>query len=236
MVANYKAIVESNEKISLKIYKTVVKVLEPAGFTFKAGQFASTRVKDQLRRSYSIGSKPGQISSDGLPQLDLYVDVGPMGPGSLFFMNAKTGTTFDFIGPLGSFTYREGETPVLFIATATGIAPLYSIICDELAKGNKRNFILYFGCRYKDDLFLVSELEELAKAHENFKFLITLSKPDEGWTGLRGRVTDHITNDIMMGDKYDAYVCGGQAMISDINEILLSKGISSENIFFEKFF
>ncbi|MBN1915815.1 hypothetical protein JW796_02350 [Candidatus Dojkabacteria bacterium] len=273
MVANYRAVVESNEKINAKIYKTVFRLIEPVLMEFKAGQFINILVAPNTRRSYSIGSSPAQNT-----KLDIYTDVTPGGPGSKFFEAAKAGDEASFIGPLGLFVYEDNEnSKAIFIATGTGLAPFYSMICYALETlKSKREIKLYLGFRYEEDCFLLDELEMLEEKYSNFSFCLTLSKPSDSWRGNSGYVTKYLEQDLKedLGEDLksglkqnlkdeldqdlrqnlkkelnqqikqdskkkellDAYICGGQAMITSVNEFLINKGISPDNIYSEKFF
>lgn len=225
---NYTSKVISNEKIGSKIYKTLVDT--PDGFEFKAGQFVNFKVKDNMRRSYSITSAPGE---EGLL---FYTDISPNGIGSKFFMGLKEGDEVEFLGPLGRFTYMDNEMPMILIGTGTGIAPLYSISVEALRNFNiKKEIKLIFGLRFEEDIFLKEELENLQKEFSNFEYAITLSKPGKTWKGLKGRVTNCL-HDYMTEDEVDAYICGGQDMIHSVEELLLDKGVPQDNIFYEKYY
>ncbi len=229
----YAATIDLKEKASDQVYLMRFKLKEPATMEFKPGQFVSLDVGNFQRRSYSIGSDPNEKT-----YIDLYNDVAPMGPGSKFFLEKNVGDEVKFLGPLGQFIYREGSSlPVVFAATNTGVVPFYSMIFHALKyEKTTRPMKLYFGCRYEKDLFLIDQLRELENLYPNFELFITLSRPDENWKGNAGRITEYLKNDIKQGDQVETYICGGQGMISEVNEIFLSKGVSPDHIYFEKFY
>ena len=71
----------------------------------------------------------------------------------------------------------------------------------------------------------------------SFEFLPILSEEpgDSDWSGLRGLVTEYIadaSNDLV---DSQAYLCGPPPMIDSAIEVLTSKGVSNEQIFFDKF-
>lgn len=234
----YKGQIEFNNKISNKVYHTRIKLVEPAEIYFKAGQFANIRVKDQLRRSYSISSSPMVNEA-----IETFVDVMPQGPGSKFFENAKIGDPVDMLAPLGKFTFVERDNssaPAVFLATGTGITPFVAIFLEQLELvGNSRPFIFYWGMRYQEDIFLVNELEALQHRFPNFKYKLTLSQPPANWQGLSGYCTELLTNDwnsIADIAQADFYLCGAGKMLEDAEQILLQKNIAKENIFYEKYY
>ena len=57
-------------------------------------------------------------------------------------------------GPFGRFTLRPGERPILFVAGATGFAPIKSIVEDAFHRGIRRPMRLYWGVRQRSDLYL----------------------------------------------------------------------------------
>ena len=70
--------------------------------------------------------------------------------------------TLRFEGPLGDFTLREGEAPILFVAGATGFAPIKSIVEDAFARGITRPMRLYWGVRKRTDLYAVAMSDKIA--------------------------------------------------------------------------
>ena len=65
------------------------------------------------------------------------------------------------IGPNGKFNFTsESSKNILFIATGTGVAPLKSIIEDQLNKGNEQSMHLLFGVRHIKDIFYKDHFSE----------------------------------------------------------------------------
>ena len=67
-----------------------------------------------------------------------------------------------FEGPRGSFTLRESTHPILFVAGATGFAPIKSIVEDAFERG-VRPMRLYWGVRQRKDLYLLALCEQWAR-------------------------------------------------------------------------
>ena len=94
---------------------------------------------------------------------------------------------------------------------------------------------LYFGVRYCSDVFWNEYFDRLSRQYPNFKFVLTLSKPDENWQGCGGYITE-----IMKAEKQDlshaaAYICGNAKMTDEAVEILVSKNCPRQRIYFEKY-
>lgn len=216
-------------------------------FSYKAGQFVSVKVPSgtqsatsaqtqtsSIFRSYSISSKPTQ------GYFELCVKVVENGLASNFLANLKEESEIEFLGPIGNFGFKnQQEQTALFIGTGTGIAPLKSMIEDELAKGNQQKMHLLFGVRHIKDIFYKEFFEKLSKEHKNFTFDLTLSRPeDESWTksGEKiGRVTDLLKTHELDPKNTTAYICGLKEMVEETTGILTQKGVQKENIHFERF-
>src|SRR5438445_249370 len=73
-----------------------------------------------------------------------------------------------------------------------------------------------------------------ARAHPNFSFITTLSRPEDGWTGERGRVTPLVEARIASVQNLAVYLCGNEGMIKDVTAVLQKKGLCP--IYREKYY
>lgn len=198
-------------------------------FSFSSGQFVNVEVAQNFYRSYSICSPAANLKS-----LEFVVDITPGGKGSQYFEKLNINEGVHIKGPFGRLILPESvDSDLCFGATGTGIAPFRSMTLELLNKGFKKQILLYWGLRYKEDIFFKEEFEELSKKFPNFSFLITLSRP-EGWSGKSGHVTNYVGENVGAGMLF--YLCGNQQMIDDVKGVLLGKGVLEEKIRFEKFF
>lgn len=251
-------------ELCFSVSATVDSAADSMPFIHKAGQFVSVKVPTASQsttstqpthvfRSYSISSKP----TSGY--FELCVKVIENGLASNFLANLPEGNEIEFLGPIGNFGFKEQaqeqpeiqpqtqlEDPLntknripFFIATGTGIAPLKSIIEDELAKGNQQKMHLLFGVRHIKDIFYKDFFEKLSKEYQNFTFDLTLSRPeDESWAksgGKIGRVTDLLKTLELDPKNTTAYICGLKEMVEETTRNLASKGVSKDQIHFERF-
>lgn len=221
-----KAKVTEKKVLNHDVFELCLETQEP--FNFEAGQFITIKISDSdpkpCFRAYSISSAPSENT------FELCIKEIPNGRGSSWLNTLKPGSEIEFIGPNGKFNFIPNSSKkVLFIATGTGVAPLKSMIEDQLEKGNTQPMHLVFGVRHEKDIFYKEELEKLT--NKNFSYDLTLSQPEGEWDGLVGRVTDHIP-DIK---NTEVYICGLKAMIDTVHELLLKKGIKEEDVHFEKY-
>jgi len=212
-----------------------LRLLEPTTMPFKAGQFVSFEVghnekKQALIRPYSIASPPGRPDV-----LTLLFNLVPGGPGSTYLFSLKEGDETSFKGPAGSFRLREDPArDHLFVATGTGIAPIRSMLLALFERDLAGSMTLYWGLRSRTDLYYQDELTAWAQAHPRFTFLTTLSRPDDGWQGERGRVTRLVDERIGSAHNLTVYLCGNSGMIQDVTAIIQKKGLCP--IYREKYY
>jgi CDP-4-dehydro-6-deoxyglucose reductase, E3 len=198
----------------------------------KPGQYVSVKVADTRINCYSIADQESPT------EFSLLVDTTPGGPGSKYFEALQPGDTISFLGPFGTFAFKEndGESNIVFMGTGSGCSPLRYIIDDLLkVKKTKTPMTLYLGLRFVTDIFWKEYFEDLEKEYPNFKFVLVLSKPDATWQGKSGHITDTINQDFPDASDISVYLCGNKMMIDEANNILLSHGCKKERIYFEKF-
>ena len=203
---------------------------KPVDFDYQAGQFVQWLVPDHdktAKRSYSMCSQPNDN------YLQFCIKILPDGVASQYANKLKEGDILEFQGPRGRFICDTEDKPLHFVATGVGIAPMLGMIRDEFGnKKTKQEIELIFGVRHDDDIFWQSELEAIRAEHPNFSYQITLSKPSESWSGLKGRVTDHTGQN---PETKQHFICGSPEMVKEVRQILLDKKVDPSRIHFEIF-
>jgi NAD(P)H-flavin reductase len=149
------------------------------------------------------------------------------------------GDEVDMHKPLGYFTMRHPGRRAVFIATGTGIAPFRSMLLDHLPK-TQPHITLLFGVRYERGLLYRSEIEELAAQYESFRFMPTITRPDDNWKGRTGRVQAHIDEALALHtpeelSTVDVYICGLKEMVDDVRKELKARGFDRKQIIYEKY-
>jgi len=231
----FKAHVSRIRDLTHDVRELDLRLMEPPQITFKAGQFVSFEVglnekQQTIIRPYSIASTPRQQDV-----LTLLFNLVPGGPGSTYLFSLKDGEETQFKGPAGSFRLHDDPArDHLFVATGTGIAPIRSMLLALFEKSAACSVTLFWGLRSQRDLYYQDELEAWARAHPKFSFVITLSRPEDGWSGERGRVTRLVETRIAFVQNLAAYVCGSENMIKDVTAIVQKKGLCP--IYREKYY
>jgi NAD(P)H-flavin reductase len=238
----FKAKVAEHILINEKFRYIDMELIKPYRIEFKAGQYVSIDIGGGERRSYSVASKPSEYH-----EVEICVDVSPGGKGSDFLKGLKPGDEVSFMGPLGQFVLKpfdaaqgkqdqKAEKKLLMVATGSGIAPLRSIIREQLEeKGEKRFIKLFWGLRFVEDMFWEEDFRRMHKYFKNFEFRFVLSKPPQFWPLNSGHVTQDIEDEVL-GSDWGVYLCGSQAMVKEVSELVISKGVPKDQVHFEKFF
>lgn len=230
----FHARVRSNELTTTKVYETWIELVQPEEFHYKAGQFVTIPVAEKTLRSYSIASP----ANDPRAFL-LIVDISPAGPGSVYFAGLKPGDPVDFQGPYGAFWVRpDAERELLFVATGTGVAPIRGMLHELFESGaGDRPMSLFYGVRHREELIFHDEFLAMAAAHPSFRYLPTISQPAPGtWDGMVGRVTAHLPHYLTGTDGMTAFLCGSKAMLKDVREMLMARGMDRKKIKQEQFY
>jgi CDP-4-dehydro-6-deoxyglucose reductase len=134
----------------------------------RAGQFVTLLRDDGLARSYSLASLPG----DDL--LEMHVRVLPHGRMSRWIAgDLRPGDRVRIRGPEGECFYSDGDPaqPLLLVGVGTGLAPLHGIVRDALRRGHTGPITLLHGALTPTGLYLADRLGELARRHENLRYV-----------------------------------------------------------------
>jgi ferredoxin-NADP reductase len=206
-------------------------------FGFVPGQWLSFKASEadgeEITRAYSIASPPREDNTFALC-LNRVQD----GFMSNFLCDMIPGDELGVQGPFGNFILRPPMRDTIFIATGTGIAPFRSMLHWLLADHSRHEghqLWLVFGNRRIRDIYYDAEFKRMAGDHPNFRYLPTLSQPDDGWEGLRGYVQEHVPGVVGSHTGMHAYVCGLKKMISANRDLLKGMGWERKQIIYESY-
>jgi CDP-4-dehydro-6-deoxyglucose reductase, E3 len=225
--------VERMQRLAEDVMRVVVAL--PAGRTiaFAAGQYVNIVLDDGQRRAFSFANPPHENG-----HLELHVRRIPGGRfTSHVFEQMKVGDDLTFEGPLGGFTLRDSERPIIFVAGATGFAPVKSIVEDALRRGVRRPMWLYWGVRRRADLYLAELAEGWQREHANVHFVPVLSaaRPEDHWRGRTGLVHEAILADFRRLDGQEVYVCGSIRMVDAAVPAFIASGLDENACFSDAF-
>ena len=212
---------------------------EPKTMEFTAGQYVQLlcpRYKgnsEEVYRAYSIAS---DSSDNGI--IDLIIRRVPNGICTTWcFEVLKEGDAVKLNGPYGEFRLSETESPMVFVAGGSGMAPFVSILHFMQKTGSPREAVYFFGGNTKRDLCLVEQMKGFAEALPNFTFVPVVSRPEEGsgWDGETGLVTEAVKKRYTDLSGHEGYLCGSPGMIDAAAKVFVSRGMPEEKIYYDKF-
>lgn len=211
---------------------------KPSEFKYRAGQCADFTIENPKyeddrgnTRSFTIYSAPHEE----------YLSVIMRIRGSAFkrsLMEISSTDEVSLSGPYGSFTLHQQSTrPAVFLAGGVGVTPVLSIIRDSFYKKEIRKFLLFYSNRNLEDVVAFDELMNYAKLNMGFKFVPTLTaKPDNAWQYQVGRIDKAmLESNLDLKENAVYYISGSLSFVSANRELLLSLGISDDDIKTDEF-
>ena len=221
------------ERLADDVMRVLLQLPEGKALDFVAGQYIDILLDDGQRRAFSFANRP-QASS----QIELHIRLVEGGRFTTHVFDAmQVGDTLRFEGPRGSFTLRESTHSILFIAGATGFAPIKSIVEDAFERSVQRPMRLYWGVRQRKDLYLLALCEQWARDHSNFTVVPVVSEPTEGdgWTGRTGLVHEAMLADFADLSGNEVYLCGSVKMVETAVPAFIAQGLGEDACFSDAF-
>lgn len=230
----YASLVEKLERLAPDVMLVGLRL--PAGqqIEFEAGQYIDILLDGGERRSYSFTTAARRTDR-------VVLHVRRMASGRFtthVFERMKVGDPVRFEGPLGSFALREpSDKPLIFVAGATGFAPVKSLIEAAFEMGIQRPLHFYWGARKRRDLYMAELPERWQREHPNFRFVPVLSEPEPGdpWTGRTGLVHEAILADFPDLSGFAIYACGSMKMVEAARPAFVARGLSEDACFSDAF-
>ncbi|WP_142784452.1 ferredoxin--NADP reductase [Changchengzhania lutea] len=243
MSSFHKLTVKAIEKEALKAISISFNLPENLKdtFCFKAGQYITLKkeVNDQeVRRDYSLCSSP----KSG----ELKVAVKEVRDGTFSsFANKelKEGDTLEVAPPKGRFVFEPNDSKtknIAAFAAGSGITPILSIIKCALEEEVYSKVILVYGNKTTEETMFLNELLELQHQYKDrFSIQFVFSQKDED-DAIFGRIEKSTVNYVMKNkhkhvDVDAFYLCGPEAMIHLVKDVLTGHGVDAARIHFELF-
>lgn len=214
---------------------------EPAGLL----DLRSTTTQ-AAQRAYSMANDPRDLDRPtfcvriALPPPDAPPPVPP-GVVSSWLWSLKPDDPVTVTGPFGDFGVPQSDREIVLIAGGAGIAPIRSIILDQLSSSTRREISFWYGVRNLRELCYSKEFDALAATHPNFRWYAALSEPraDPEWTGFRGFIHNVVHDNFLeqhsAPEELEYYMCGPPVMSAAVREMLLKLGVDPRSIFFDDF-
>jgi NAD(P)H-flavin reductase len=229
----YRGRVERIERLAPEMIRLTLSLPQGERIAFAAGQYVNILLDDGQRRAFSFANPPHDAE-----HIELHVRLIPGGRFTTHvFTGLRVGDAIDFEGPLGDFRLRDSERPILFVAGATGFAPVKSILESAFQRRVRRPMWLYWGVRQRQDLYLLALAEQWQREHANFRVVPVLSHatPEDGWTGRTGLVHEAMLADFPDLSGHEVYVCGSVKMVEAAVPAFIAQGLAEDVCFSDAF-
>lgn len=152
----------------------------------------------------------------------------------------KVGDTATLEGPYGEFYPQEvakSDDPFVLMGGGIGLTPNLSILRSEIEKKSQRKIHLVWALSYKQDMFMVEELESYKQVNPNFSYHLIFSNEEvEGYP--YGFISHKFLQEIGVTDIYDNarfFICGPDVMMDATQKVLLSNGVPKQHIRVDEF-
>jgi ring-1,2-phenylacetyl-CoA epoxidase subunit PaaE len=210
-------------------------------FSFVAGQYITLKTEingNEIRRDYSLCVSP----KSG----ELKVAIKEVEDGTFSAYANKTlkvGDTLEVAPPKGRFTFIPNDSKtknIAAFAAGSGITPILSIIKCALEEEKNSKVILVYGNKTTKDTMFLDEILELHHAYKDrFSVQFVFSQQDED-DAIFGRIEKSTVNYVIKNQhkhiEVDAfYLCGPEAMIHTVKDVLTGHDIDENRIHFELF-
>lgn len=212
-------------------------------FKFKQGQFLTFKAKingEEVLRSYSICS--------GVQEGVLQVAIKRVKDGKFSNYandNFKVGGSIEVMPPQGNFYTKialSHKKKYMFIAAGSGITPILSNIKTILNGEPKSRVTLLYGNLRSNSVMFMDELSFIKNRFmERFQWINIMDQEDQGADLLNGMIDNK--KGALLYEKHlidikntdEAFICGPQAMMSEVSRGFRSMGFDDSHIHYELF-
>ncbi len=211
-------------------------------FRYQQGQHLTLRAAiggHDLRRSYSICSA---VQDD---MLRIAIKHAPGGVFSTWANEGlKAGDTLEVMPPMGHFNVPfEAAAARHYVAFAagSGITPILSIVRTTLASEPRSQFTLFYGNRASGSVMFREELAAVKDtAMQRFNLVHVLSREAQDVELLHGRIDGARAGALLdhwapLEDVDFVFLCGPDAMMQAIRDLLAMRGYPESRIKVERF-
>lgn len=201
-----------------------------AKFDYLPGQYVDLSYKG-VKRSYSIANAKSDTK-----EIELHIRRVENGKMSdlLFDSSLRLNQLMQIEGPKGTFFIRDGDKPLIMIATGTGIAPIKAAVEQLINNKDPRTVYIYWGMRYSAEIYDTG-LESIAAESDNIHFFPVLSRENSGSMVNEGYVQNAVVQDFESLKPFEIYACGSLEMIQQAKSIFEQKELSTGCFFSDAF-
>lgn len=253
-----KAILEQKNRISSDSFVFVFKLdHENQDIGLPTGQHLLMRLRDPATREaiirpYTPLSEAGEKGKLSILIKVYYDTPGCKGGKMTQALDAiPQGHFVDFKGPVGRFEYLgRGKASIsgntrnvrrfVMVCGGSGITPIFQVLRAVMKDPeDKTQCLVLDGNRAEQDILCRTDLDTLARDNPHkYRLVHTLTRPEDAWTGRRGRMNEAFFADEVgppkspgAGDEM-VLICGPEPLERVAKEVLLGMGWSESDLLF----
>lgn len=216
------------------------------------GQHLMIRLRDPVTREAIIRSYTpvSEMSQKGFMDvlIKIYFETQEVKGGKMSqaMDRLPIGHGVDFKGPIGKFEYlgrgrysiNRKERRVkrfLMICGGSGVTPIFQVFRAVMRDSeDPTQCVVLDGNRLAEDILCKKDLDALVvQGKGRGKVLYTLTKGDDEWTGLRGRVDGKLVKaNCELNAQTIVLICGPESLEKSIHKCLLKDGWSDDQLVF----
>ena len=215
-------------------------------------------------RAYSMANYPAE---GDVFMLTVRIATPPFKPDRSGFMNVNPGIASSYIfslkpgdkvimsGPYGEFHIKQHpeeadsgkpKVEMIWVGGGAGMAPLRAQIMHmtRTLHTTDRPMHYFYGARALNEVFYLSDFQQLERDFPNFHFHLALDRPDPAADQAGVPYTAGFVHQVML-DTYlrghpapediEYYMCGPGPMSAAVVSMLYSLGVAPENILYDDF-
>lgn len=211
--------------LSSGVLEVTLRLPPHPGMRYLPGQFIRLTNKQGLTRSYSLAQGP---AADGMLRIQVQrVENG--GFSAYLFEQAQANDLLHLEGPFGRFFVRDSASvdKTIFLATGTGIAPIYAIVSSLGEAQSKRcgELHLYWGNQGPDNAYLSEALRALA-ASRGLKYFEVYSRAPAAQSGGEMRYVQHLMAEHHADlSAAQVFASGNVGMVEQSRQMSLARGL-----------
>lgn len=220
------------------------------------GQHLMMRLRDPVTREAIIRSYTPISETSERGFMDVLVKVyfetkeQKGGKMSMALESIPVGHFVDFKGPIGKFEYvgrglctvngaAKNIKTFYMICGGSGITPIYQVLRAIMQdREDPTKVVCLDGNRLLQDILCKEDLDGYARDNaDRLKLLYTLTKPEESWQGLKGRIAgpllrEHVGRASHGDGEAMVLICGPEALEKSCHEALREIGWKDEELLF----
>ena len=99
-----------------------------------------------------------------------------------------------------------------------------------------RRCVFLHGARTRADIIFATECSQLAESRDWLDYRVSLTQPDDAWTGGRGRIDlDAVRASVPSLTECRFFLCGPNAFMDTLRDGLLAELVPADRIHTEQF-